>query len=221
VANRQLLYQTKVFWIEVAVVLLIMTLYLYNTSDKGLEESLRLSAFNIVSVATTTGYATTDYSLWGGFAIIVFYFLTVTGGCTGSTSGGIKTFRLVVMAKTIVYQTKKLIMPNGVFSARMGGTVVKEDIMTSVGIFFLLYVFVFIVLSLCLAATGLDMLTSFSGVAQAMSGVGPGLGDIIGPAGNFIPLSDFAKWSLVVAMIVGRLEIMTVLVLLSKNFWID
>ena len=218
-ANRPLLYQTVVFWLQVAIIVFIVTVYVHRTEHMPYEEALRLTAFNIVSVATTTGYASTDYNQWGPFAIIVFYFLTVIGGCTGSTSGGLKTFRMVVMVKSVLYQMKKMLVPHGVFSARMGDTVIKEDVMSSVGMFFLLYVFVFTVFTLCLAASGLDMLTSTSGVTQAMSGVGPGLGPIIGPAGNFIPLTDFAKWSLVFAMIAGRLEIMTILVLFTRAFW--
>lgn len=219
-ANRPLLYQTKVFWLEVAAVILVMAAYVYHhVPDMTFEKALRLSAFNIASVATTTGFVSTDYGQWGAFAVMVFYFLTVTGGCNGSTCGGIKTFRLVVMTQMLFYEMKKLLYPHGVFAIRMGDIPVSGEVVRSVGIFFMLYVFVFTVLTLCLAFTGLDMLTSMSGVAQAMSGVGPGLGPIIGPAGNFIPLSDFAKWSLIAAMILGRLEIVTVLVLFTRFFW--
>ncbi len=221
-SNRILMHQSKVFWAEIALVTLAVAVYIYFTiDDMQFKDAIRLTAFNIVSVGTTTGFASADYNQWGPFAIIVFYFLTVIGGCTGSTSGGIKTFRIIVMAKALIYETKKLVRPNGVFSVKIAKTTISEGIMKSVGLFLIIYILVFVVIAICLAASGLDMITSLSGSATALAGVGPGLGPIIGPTGNFSTLTDFAKWSLVVAMIAGRLEIMTLLVLLSKNYWQD
>lgn len=221
-ANRPLLYQTKVFWLEVIVIVLAVAAYITHTMPHmDFSVALREAAFNIVSVATTTGYASTDYGLWGAFPVMIFYFLTITGGCTGSTSGGIKTFRFIVMAKSLIYQMKKLILPHGVFSVHMGETVITEEIMQSVGVLFLMYVFFFTIITIMLSFSGMDMIASMSATATAMAGVGPGLGPIIGPVGNFIPLTDFAKWSLVLAMIAGRLEVMAIFLMFSKEFWRD
>lgn len=220
-SNRILIYQSKVFYSQMAIIILILSVYNYFTLNVGFTDALRFVAFNIVSIGTTTGFVSEDYSLWGPFAIMVIYFLTVIGGCTGSTSGGIKTFRIIVIVKAFSYHLKKLFSPHGVFSVKIANTAVSESVMKSVGIFFLIYVFVFVLTSVCLAATGLDMITSFSGAATALSGVGPGLGSIIGPVGNFSPIPDTSKWILIFAMIAGRLEIMTVLVLFSRKFWSD
>lgn len=219
--SRPLLSQAKAMYIGLALVSVIMALYLYKTQNMPFEESLRLSAFNIVSVVTTTGYATTDYSLWGGFAIMGFYFLTIAGGCTGSTSGGIKIFRFQVMGKMLLLQIKKLVYPHGVFTEKIGGKPLTSDVISSVGTFFLLFCFLFCITAGGLALTGLDFITSMSGAATALANVGPRLGEIIGPAGNFVHISDTAKWILIFAMLAGRLEILTILVLFTRNFWQD
>jgi trk system potassium uptake protein TrkH len=220
-ANKALLEQSKFFWGQLIVIVSAVTAYLYATSTKPFEESLRQATFNLISIATTTGFTSTDYSQWGTFAVMVFYFTTVIGGCTGSTSGGIKTFRLQVMVKMVSLQIKRLVMPHGVFSERIGGKTLTESISESVGLFFLVYVFVFAVVAIGLASTGLDMITSMSGTATAMAGVGPGLGPIIGPVGNFSTLSDTAKWFLIFAMLAGRLEVVTIMVLFSPGYWRD
>lgn len=219
--SRPILAQAKAFYTGLFIVSVIMAFYLFHTHNTGVEESLRLSAFNIVSVVTTTGYATTDYSLWGAFAVMVFYFLTIAGGCTGSTSGGIKIFRFMVMAKLLALQFRKLIMPHGVFMAQIGGKKLTDDVISSVGIFFVLFCVLFCIIAGGLALTGLDFITSMSGAATALANVGPGLGEIIGPAGNFVPLSDTAKWLLIFGMLAGRLEILTILILFTRNFWRD
>lgn len=220
-ANRALLYQAKAYWLGMGLAVFAVAVYNCFNEDMAFSTALTLSAFNIVSIGTTTGFASTDYNLWGPFALMVFYFITVTGGCSGSTSGGVKVFRLLVMTKMMLFNVKSMIKPHGVFSVRMGGMVIREDIMRAVSIFFLLYVFVFVVITLGLAATGLDLLTSTTATATTLSGAGPGLGPIIGPVGNYSTLTDVGKWLLVAAMILGRLEIMTVLVLLTKTFWQD
>jgi trk system potassium uptake protein TrkH len=220
-ANKALLEQSRFFWAQLFVIVSAVTTYLLFTSDKPFEEALRQTTFNLISIATTTGFTSTDYGQWGTFAVMVFYFTTVIGGCTGSTSGGIKTFRLQVMVKMISLQMKRLVMPHGMFSEHIGGKALTEGIARSVGLFFLVYVFVFAVVAIGLSSTGLDLITSLSGTATAMAGVGPGLGPIIGPVGNFSTLTDTAKWFLIIAMLAGRLEVITVLVLFSKGYWRD
>jgi trk system potassium uptake protein TrkH len=218
-ANRALLEQARFFVVMVTLIIAVVTVYTYNTSTNSFEDTLRLTAFNLISVATTTGYSSTDYSLWGAFAVMVIYFVTVVGGCTGSTSGGIKIFRLQVMIKMISLQFKRLLLPHGMFTEHIGGKQLTDSIAKSVALFFLVYVFVFAIIAVGLASTGLDMITSLSGTASAMSAVGPGLGPIIGPVGNYSTLTDMAKWLLIFAMLAGRLEVVTILAILSKGYW--
>jgi trk system potassium uptake protein TrkH len=182
---------------------------------------VRLATFNVVSITTTTGYATTDYSQWGGFVNFVFLIITFLGGCSGSTAGGIKMFRLEVMAITMRDYLRKLVQPRGVFARVYNGQPLTDDLILSVLGFTGMYIATFGVLSACVGLTGADFITSISGVAQAMANVGPGLGEIIGPAGNFASLPDPAKWILAFGMLVGRLELFTVLVLFAPRFWRD
>lgn len=219
--NSLLLYQAKAFWGGLAAVSCLLALWLWSVRGGSFEEALRLCAFNVTSVVTTTGYATTDYTLWGGLSVMVFYFLTIAGGCTGSTSGGIKIFRFQIIGGAILWQIKRLIMPHGVFVHKMGGKPISHEVISSVAVFISVFCFIFFLLSLGLLLTGLDFTTSLSGAATALANVGPGLGGIIGPAGNFISLTDAAKWLLIAGMLIGRLEILTVLVLFSRSFWRD
>src|SRR3546814_8503015 len=147
--------------------------------------ALRYSAFNLVSIVTTTGFATTDYNLWGGFALLVFFFLPFVGGCTGSTAGGIKIFRFQVGALLLLAQSKRLAHLNTVFVRKFGGRALGEDVIVSVIVFIFAYVAVVALLSSALSLQGLDFVTAASGAATAVSNVGPGLGPIIGPVGNF------------------------------------
>ena len=203
--------------------LFVFTIMIWAYKDlTGLEPGLngmRHAAFNITSIMTGTGYATTDYEAWGLFASAVFFIVMFIGGCSGSTSCGIKIFRFQVLFQEMRQQSARLIFPNGVFIKQFNGRPIGEDVSSAVMSFFFLYLVSFIVLSIALSLTGLDPLTAFSGAATAISNVGPGLGPIIGPAGNFEPLSDTAKWLLSAGMILGRLELFTVLVLVLPAFW--
>lgn len=220
--NRPLLSQAKAFWVGMGVVIIITTSWVYySVPNMGFYEVLYKTTFNLTSIVTTTGFASTDYTLWGGFIIVLVYFLTIAGGCTGSTSGGIKIFRFQVMVQMLILYAKRLIYPNGVFQAKIGGKALSEEIMQSVVIFFALFALLFCVITLLLTITGLDIITSLAGAATSLSNVGPGLGDIIGPVGNFGPLNDQAIWVLTFGMVIGRLEIITLLVLCSKYFWQD
>ena len=206
------------FWILMAV-FIILTAWLWMTSSYTFGTSLQYVVFNVISVITTTGFATTDYTSWGGFSILMFLTLTYMGACAGSTSGGIKVMRLVIAAKVVARQFKVLLYPNGTFILNYQGRKLDNKIVMPVLGFLSLYVLANVVLTIALASTGVDFETALSGAATALANVGPGIGDEIGPSGNFVHLPDAAKWMLSVGMIIGRLELLTVLVLLSPQYW--
>lgn len=197
----------------------ILSLWLWLHSDYSLAESAILVGFNVVSVITTTGFATADYTLWGPFVVIMFFFLTYLGACAGSTSGGIKTVRIIVVARSVGVYIRQLLYPNGVFVLKYQGAPMKPEVVMNIFVFFGFYVLANAFLTLALALTGLDFITAISGAATALANVGPGLGDTIGPAGNFSSLSDTAKYLLSLGMLLGRLELLTVVVLLTPDFW--
>jgi len=199
---------------------LSVAFWLYRTGQmEEVDVALRYAAFNTISVMTGTGYSTTDFGAWGGYAMSILFVLMFVGGCAGSTTCGIKIFRFQVVHATALVQLKKLLQPNGVFIAYYNKRPIPERVAESVMSFFFLYAASFAVLALGLGFLGLDFVTAVSGAATAISNVGPGLGDIIGPAGNFAPLPDAAKWLLSAGMLLGRLELFTVLVLVTRAFW--
>ncbi|AWK86494.1 TrkH family potassium uptake protein [Azospirillum thermophilum] len=211
--------QVRSFIGFLVAVILPFSVWLASRGDHGFLDALRLVAFNVVSVVTTTGYALTDYSQWGNLAIGVFFGLTFIGGCTGSTSGGIKVFRFEVMVVLLRTHFLHLLYPRGVFSRQYGNRQLDDRVLGSVIVFFALFFSAYSVLTIVLMAFGLDFITSASAAVTALANVGPGLGDVIGPAGNFAPLPDSAKWLLSIAMLAGRLELFTVLVLFMPQFW--
>lgn len=177
------------------------------------------TAFTFVSIVTTTGYATEDYSGWGSLALLLVFAAMWLGGCSGSTAGGIKTYRLVILWQSFINNLKQLLFQRIVSPTRYGDRIVSNEMEKGVALFIASYVCIWIVLSIALAATGLDIMTSLSGALTALSNVGPGLGALIGPAGNFQSLDDVALSILIVGMVLGRLEIATVLMLLTPLFW--
>jgi len=211
--------QVRVFLSIVAIVTIAMTWVQISNSIYQGEEAFRHALFSVTSIITGTGYATIDYGAWGPFAITTFFMLTFIGGCTGSTSCGIKIFRFQVLARDLSQHVRHILYPNTVYIKRYNGMPLPDDVSVSVQSFVFLYFFSFIVLSLALSLSGLDATTAFSGAATAISNVGPGLGDIIGPAGNFSSLPDVSKWLLTAGMLVGRLEILIILVLFTPRFW--
>ena len=182
-------------------------------------DALRLAAFNVVSIVTTTGYATADYGTWGGFAVGLLFLLTVVGGCTGSTAGGIKMFRFQIAAMILRRHMRSLIYPHAVFVLSYEGKPLTDDIVRSVMIFIFTFVLTVIVIAVALLGLGLDFVTAISGAATAVANVGPGFGPVIGPSGNFMSLSDPAKWLLAIGMLLGRLEFFTLLVVFMPSFW--
>jgi trk system potassium uptake protein len=182
-------------------------------------EALRAAAFNVVSVVTTTGYASADYATWGTFAAVAFFFLLFAGACTGSTSGGIKQFRYAVLYEEAVVQLRRLMQPHGAFLPLFNGRPIPEAVAVAVLAFFFLFALCTVALTVALSLCGLDFVTSLSGAATVLNNVGPGLGTEIGPSGNFAGLPDAAKWLLAFGMLLGRLELFTILVLLVPSFW--
>ncbi|WP_447556008.1 TrkH family potassium uptake protein [Vreelandella sp. EE22] len=175
--------------------------------------------FNVISVVTTTGYASDDYTLWGTLPVTAFFYLTFMGGCSGSTSGGMKMFRFQIALLMLRNQLRYLIHANGVFTTRYNGQPVSGEVTRGVIAFSFFFFLTIAALALALSMLGLDFVTAVSGAATAVANVGPGLGDVIGPAGNFYTLPDAAKWLLCIGMLMGRLEILTVVVLLTPMFW--
>lgn len=188
--------------------------HLFSSAD-----ALRNALFSVTSILTGTGYANTNYSAWGPFAVGIFFVLTFVGGCTGSTSCGIKVFRFQVLARDLSQHIRQILTPSRVYVKRYNGAPLPESVSVSVQSFVFLYIISFFVLAVLLTASGMDFITALSGAATAISNVGPGLGEIIGPAGNFSPLSDVSKWLLIAGMLVGRLEILIILVLFTPRFW--
>ncbi|HAS61305.1 MAG TPA: potassium transporter TrkH [Vibrio sp.] len=182
-------------------------------------DAVRVSLFNIISVVTTTGFGLEDFTAWGALPATLFAFLLMVGACSGSTSGGMKIFRFQIAMTLLNKQIMKLIHPSGVFIQRYNQRPVNDDIVRSVVAFCLTYFITIIAVAGCLSALGLDPVTSISGSITAVANVGPGMGSIIGPTGNFSPLPDAAKWILSFGMLMGRLEILTILVLFFPAFW--
>jgi len=181
--------------------------------------ALRHSAFNVASILTTTGFVSADYTAWGAFPAAAFFLLMFVGGCSGSTSGGVKVFRFQVLTSIVRTYVRHTLNPSGVFVPKFNRRRINEGVTQSVLAFFFLYFLSIGLLTLALSLTGLDLMTSISGAVTAIGNVGPGMGDVIGPAGNFVPLSDAAKWLLSLGMLLGRLELVTVLVMLAPSFW--
>ena len=200
--------------------ILIIFLYLFFGNHQGtLFDKIRISSFNVVSILSGTGYVTDDFGLWGKFALIFFLFLMFVGGCAGSTTCGIKIFRLQMLVLFFNNQIKKLIYPSSVFIVKYNNQKISDSFINSVIIFIFAYLFLFMFLSMLLSITGLDFLSAISGAATAISNVGPGLGGTIGPNGNFKEVSDISKWLLSFGMLLGRLELFAVLVLFIPSFW--
>ena len=200
--------------------ILLMFLYLMlSNKEYSFSENLRISTFNVVSVLSGTGYVTADFSSWGNFPLIFFLFLMFIGGCAGSTTCGIKIFRFQILSHFIINQIKKLVYPHGVFSIKYNNEKINDTFIYSIITFIFLYFFIFFILAALLSVNGLDFITAISGSASAISNVGPGLGDIIGPNGNFSDLPNFSKLSLSLGMLLGRLELFAVLVLFFPSFW--
>ncbi len=211
--------QARHFLMVILVIILLGSLWLVQFKNFDLGSALRYGSFNMISVMTGTGYATTDYGLWGSFSLTLFFLLMFIGGCAGSTSCGIKIFRFQVLFKSMNSWVRRSVQPHGVFVPRYNGRPISADVQASVLTFLIFFMLVFFALAFTLSLLGLDWITAMSGAGTALSNVGPGLGEIIGPSGNFSTLPMGAKWVLSFGMLLGRLELFTVLVLFSPSFW--
>ena len=198
----------------------IMFFYLiFINYESNIFDKIRISSFNVISILSGTGYVTDDFSLWGKFSLIFFLFLMFIGGCAGSTACGIKIFRLQMLLIFLKNQVKKLISPNSVIITKYNNQKISDSFIHSVIIFIFSFLFIFFMISLLLSISGLDFITSISGAASSISNVGPGLGDMIGPNGNYKDIPDLSKWILSFGMLLGRLELFAVLVLFFPSFW--
>lgn len=211
--------QIRVFLATLGSLVLVAAGVLYFAFPHGAEQSFRQSLFNITSIMSGTGYASTDYMKWGSFLVMLFFFVGLIGGCAGSTACSVKIFRYQLLFASIRVQVQRIRSPHGVFVPRFEGRAVGPDVLSSVISFFMFFVVTLGIVSWALALTGLDFITAISGAATALANVGPGLGETIGPAGNFSTLNDPAKWILSIAMLIGRLELLAVYAILTVRFW--
>ena len=216
----------KIFFSDIQIItflkiilisIIILSIYLaFNDSS---QLNLRSIFFNVISILTGTGYVNAQFDSWGGFPIILFLILMFIGGCAGSTTCGIKIFRIQILSSFISNQLKKIIYPKGIFILKYNQNPVDSKFIASIISFIYLYLVIFFIITALLSLTGLDFITSISGAATSISNVGPGLGSIIGPNGNFSSLPDISKWILAFGMILGRLELFAILVLFLPSFW--
>ncbi|MCO7521051.1 MULTISPECIES: TrkH family potassium uptake protein [unclassified Pseudomonas] len=198
---------------------LVLGTWYWATTDLHWLDALRHVALNVTSVVTTTGFALGDYSLWGNFSLMLFFYLGFVGGCSGSTAGGIKIFRFQVAYILLKANLNQLIHPRAVIKQKYNGHRLDEEIVRSILTFSFFFAITICIIALLLSLLGVDWMTALTGAAGTVSGVGPGLGEVIGPAGNYATLPDAAKWILAGGMLLGRLEIITVLVLCMPAFW--
>ncbi len=212
--------QVRTFLMVLSVaVVTAWIIYSLNANGEGPDNGFMLAFFNVTSIMTGTGYATTNYSAWGPLSNMFFFIIMFIGGCAGSTSCGIKIFRFQVLYESLKQHIKSIFYPNGVFLMRFNGRRLDDSVATAVMSFLFLYIAIFFIVASLLAMTGLDFITALSAAGSAISNVGPGLGPQIGPAGTYKDLGDAAKWILMMAMLIGRLELFTVLVLFVPRFW--
>ena len=218
IENEELKYYLMILFISIMVVFLSQINFSIPQTFTTLEKTFRDSFFNVTSLMTTTGFGTVDYMQWKTFTWFILLMVMITGASAGSTSGGIKMVRIVIVAKYCYYEFKQIIHPNAILPVRYNGHLVKEDIITKILAFVLLYLTTVSLGILVLAASGMGFQESIGGLISCLGGVGPGLG-IVGPAGNYADIPEFSKWFLSFIMLVGRLELFTVLLLFTPTFW--
>jgi trk system potassium uptake protein TrkH len=209
--------QIKTFFKIIIASIIILSIYLFVSGAADL--NLRSVFFNVISILTGTGYVNAEFDTWGSFTLILFLGLMFIGGCAGSTTCGIKIFRIQILYLFVANQLKKIIYPKGVFILKYDQNPIDNKFISSIISFIYMYLVIFFILTALLSLTGLDFVTSISGAATSISNVGPGLGSIIGPNGDFSTLPDVSKWILTVGMILGRLELFAILVLFLPSFW--
>ena len=209
--------QIKTFIKIIIISIVILLVYLFINGSNQI--NLRSIFFNVISILTGTGYVNAQFDDWGGFPVVLFLGLMLIGGCAGSTTCGIKIFRIQILYSFISIQLKKIIYPKGIFVIKYDKNPVDNKFIGSIISFIFMYFIIFFLITALLSLTGLDFITSISGAATSISNVGPGLGSVIGPNGNFSSLPDISKWVLSLGMILGRLELFAILVLFLPSFW--
>ncbi|PPR34923.1 MAG: Trk system potassium uptake protein TrkI [Alphaproteobacteria bacterium MarineAlpha6_Bin4] len=210
--------QVRFFIFLIVTSVLIVTFWKYQ-STASFYSNFRSSFFNTISIFTGTGYTTQNFNNWGSFIIVLFLFLMLVGGCAGSTTCGIKIFRLQILYQSAKIQIFKLLNPHGVSVAKYNKIPVSDAITSSVMGYFFMFIISYIIITLILSFLGNDFLTSLSGAATSLANVGPGLGNVIGPSKTFAELSELSKWVLIAGMLIGRLELLAVIVILTPSFW--
>tara|TARA_X000001036_G_scaffold268598_1_gene249302 strand:+ start:684 stop:2132 length:1449 start_codon:yes stop_codon:yes gene_type:complete len=214
-------HQVRIF----LIILLLSIFIIYFFAQKYLEgnsfSKIITISFNTISIISGTGYVSTNFENWGNYASVLFLILMFIGGCAGSTTGGLKVFRFQILFKYISLHLKRMLKPHAVIATHFNGKKVNESTYESVMSFFFIYIFTFAMSALLLSFSGMDFLTCFSAAASAISNVGPGLGNVIGPEGNYSSLTDYSKIILVFTMFLGRLEMLTILILFLPSFWKD
>ena len=221
--NKKIFFQDVqikglIYLLAISIFIMFFYLILINY-ESSLLDKIRISSFNVISILSGTGYVTDDFGLWGKFSLIFFLLLMFIGGCAGSTACGIKIFRLQMLLIFLKNQIKKLVSPNSVIITKYNNQKISDSFINSVIIFIFTFLFIFLIVAMLLSISGLDLITSISGAASSISNVGPGLGDIIGPNGNYKDIPDLSKWILSAGMLLGRLELFAVLVLFFPSFW--
>lgn len=211
--------QVQWFMTTVIALVLMTASWLWLSNHIHPLRALQLASFNIVSIITGTGYATDDYSMWGSFANPLFFIIMFVGGCAGSTTCGIKVFRFQILYASARTQIRHLLQPSGVFIPYYNRRPISDEVIVSVLSFFFMWFLTFTVLALALGSLGLDFLTALSAAATSVANVGPALGPVAGPSSTFQNLPDAAKWLMTGGMLLGRLELFTVIVLFSRTFW--
>ena len=221
--NKKIFFQDVqikglIYLLAISIFIMFFYLILINY-ESSLLDKIRISSFNVISILSGTGYVTDDFGLWGKFSLIFFLLLMFIGGCAGSTACGIKIFRLQMLLIFLKNQIKKLVSPNSVIITKYNNQKISDSFINSVIIFIFTFLFIFLIIAMLLSISGLDLITSISGAASSISNVGPGLGDMIGPNGNYRDIPDLSKWILSAGMLLGRLELFAVLVLFFPSFW--
>ena len=211
--------QIKTFIKLIIFSILILLFYLFIKIEDFSLSDFRYISFNSISILTGTGYVTGKFDQWGSFSLFFFLILMFIGGCAGSTTCGVKIFRIQILYKFIINQLKKIIFPRGIFVIKYENNNVNDKFLASIISFIYLYILLFFLITALLSLSGLDFITSISGAATSISNVGPGLGSVIGSSGNFSTLPDFSKWILSAGMLLGRLELFAILVLFLPSFW--
>ena len=212
-------HQVRLFLIILIISITIIYFFAKNYVDGNMLHQLSTISFNTISIISGTGYVSDNFENWGNYASVLFLFLMFIGGCAGSTTGGLKVFRFQILFKYIILHLKKMLQPHMVISVKFNAKTVPESTFESVMTLFFIYIITFVISALLLSFSGIDFLTCISAAASAISNVGPGLGDIIGPEGNYSTLNNYSKFVLIVTMFLGRLEMLTIFILFLPSFW--